>query len=93
MFLDVWASYKDPAYLFFSTFSTYMFLITALAYIPIVHDMSLAMRKAHALESSEEANRIAKHYKYRQISVISLVVFCIASFLIDYFIEVHKSVN
>jgi len=32
LFIDVFAKYKDENYLFFSSFSTYTFLMTALAY-------------------------------------------------------------
>ena len=65
LFLDIIVEYDDRAYLFFSSFSTYMFLITALAYIPFVHDMTRVMQTVHMQETGEEVTKITKHYKYR----------------------------
>ena len=47
LFLDVFVAYGDRTYLLFSSFSTYMFLITALAYIPFLHDMTRVMQTVH----------------------------------------------
>ena len=53
--MDVFFGYKDAVYLFFSSLSTYSFLMTALAYQLLLTEILLVAHQTHFAENSELA--------------------------------------
>ena len=54
-FSDVFAHYSNNTYLFFSSFSTYAFLMTALAYQIFILEITHITRKARFIEGCQAA--------------------------------------
>ena len=84
LFVDAFAHYSDQTYLFFSTFSTYTFLMTALAYQLFVLDITYVTRSVRFVAGSYEATKMAKRDKSWKFLVKLLIVSCAVIFVIDY---------
>ena len=79
--------YGDNTYLFFSTLSTYLLLMTALAYQMFVLDREYHTSKVRYNENSQNYFKLVKHvYQWKWV-VASLMVLCALVFIIDYAIE------
>ena len=87
LFTDALASYGSKAYLFFSSFSTYTFLMTALAYQLFILDITYITRKVRFIEDCQAANKLKKHDKYWKYVVYGLIVTTILVFCVDYIVE------
>ena len=85
--MDVFIGYGDSFYLFFSSFSTYAFLMTALAYQLFVLDITLFSHQAHFTENSELASRKRKCDGYLKCAVYGLILGCVLIFTVDFIIE------
>lgn len=91
--MDVFIGFKDAVYLFFSSFSTYTFLMTALAYQLFVLDITCVSHQAHFTENSELASRKQKCDGYLKCSVYGLILASILIFAVDFSIENTVAVN
>ena len=93
LFLDVFAHYGNNTYLFFSSFSTYTFLMTALAYQLFILDITYITRKARFIEGCQAANKLKKHDQNWKYVVYGLIALAVVTFFVDYFIQMNKVVN
>ena len=94
LFLDVFLSgngFTNSEYLFFSSFSTYTFLMTALAYQLFILDLTYVTRQARFIEDSTEAAKLRKHDQCWKYAVGVLIVMCIITFITDFCIEQNES--
>ena len=72
--MDVFVDYRNGSYLFFSSFSTYTLLCTALSYQLFILDITYVTRKVRFLENSQTAELLLKHDKYWRYAVISSII-------------------
>ena len=91
LFIDVIVDYRQNAYLFFSSLSTYLFLATALAYQLLILKITFLSRKVFLLDGSQEDHKLKRHNTYWRWAVISLIIAIILTFLIDFFVEQGNS--
>lgn len=63
LFSDGYRPISNATYLFFSGFSAYTFLMTALAYQLFTLDITNLTRKMRFIEESKQAENVLKHDK------------------------------
>ena len=86
LFLDVFFDWNDKMYLLFGSFSTYLFLMTALSYQLFILDITYVTRKARIIDAAKET-QLMKYDTYWKRFVGVLIFLCFVIFIVDYFIE------